>query len=157
MLVQKVDESDWLLGFTVGWIRALAARVARLDVVTLEQRSAALPDNVHVHSLGKERKVGRIRELIAFQRVVGSLTRQTDVIFSHMIPRYVWLAAPWATVRRVPQCLWYTHRQVDWDLRVAAKCCRWIVSASSDSFPLPNNNVHALEHGIDVARFNPGN
>ncbi len=156
MLVQKVDESDWLLGFSVGWIRALAARVNTVDVVTLEQRSASLPANVRVHSLGKERHAGRIREFVTFQRAISGLMRQADVIFGHLTPRYTWLAAPWAAFRHVPQCLWYTHRQTNWELKLAVRACRWIATAASNSFPMPGPKVHVLGHGIDAMRFTPG-
>ena len=156
MLVQKVDEADWLLGFNIGWIRALAARVNTVDVVTLEQRSALLPANVRVHTLGKERHAGRIREFITFQRTISALTRQANVIFGHLTPRYTWLAVPWAALRHVPQCLWYTHRQTDWELKLAVRACRWIATAAPNSFPLPGPKVHVLGHGIDATRFTPG-
>jgi|SRR5579859_297063 len=156
MLVQKVDESDWLVGFTVGWIRALAARVKSLDVVALEARAASLPANVRVHSLGKERGVGRVRELLAFERHLATLSRNADVIFGHLTPRYTWLAAPWAIIHRVPQCMWYTHRQIDLELRIAARCSRWIATAVPGSFPLSGPKVHVLGHGIDSERFAPG-
>ncbi len=156
MLVQKIDEADWLVGFTVGWIRALAAHVKSLDVVALEAQPTLLPANIHVHSLGKERRVGRIRELLAFERILSDLSRQADVIFGHLTPRYTWLAAPWAATHRVPQCLWYTHRQIDLELRLAARSARWIATAAPGSFPLPGPKVHVLGHGIDAQRFSPG-
>jgi hypothetical protein len=53
MIVQLIDEYDWLRGFIVPWVRALAERVEHLHVLTLEQREARLPDNVTVYSMGK--------------------------------------------------------------------------------------------------------
>ena len=53
MIVQLVDEREWLRGFTVDWIRALAARVERVEVLTLEQGQADLPDIIH--SVGDNR------------------------------------------------------------------------------------------------------
>lgn len=156
MLVQKVDEADWLVGFTVGWIRALAARVEAVDVVTLEQRSAALPENVHVYSLGKERGTTRPQQLLAFYRYISALSTHADVIFGHLTPRYTWLAAPFARLHRVPQCLWYTHRQVNMELRLALRAVRWVATAAPNSFPLPSPKVHVLGHGIDASRFVPG-
>ena len=59
MLVQQIDERDWLRAFIVEWVRALASHVERVDVITLEQGEAALPDNVFVQSMGKERGKNR--------------------------------------------------------------------------------------------------
>ena len=159
MFVQKVDENDWLLRFSVDWMRALAARVETLDVVALENRATAgsLPANVHVHSLGKERRVGRLAELIAFQRIVARVGRRADVYFGHLTPRYTWLAAPWATLYHVPQCLWYTHRQINRELQVALRCVRWVVTAAPNSFPLPGPKVHVMGHGIDSSFYSPAN
>ena len=103
MMVQRVDEDDALLGFTVMWIRALAARVERLYVLALETGEADLPDNVIVYSMGKERGNGNLRELLEFYRGLGKTIRDVDVVFSHMIPRYTWLAAPYAALFRKPQ------------------------------------------------------
>jgi len=152
---QKLDESDWLLGFTVAWLRALAVRVDHVDVVALEQRSAELPANVDVYSLGKEHGAGRLAEAIAFQRIVAGRARHTDVIFGHLTARYTWLAAPWAILNRVPQCLWYTHRQIDRDLRLALPIVRWVTTAAADSFPIASSKVHIMGHGIDALRYAP--
>ena len=54
-ITQKVDRADWLLGFTHGWLKALAGKVDRLTIICLEQGETELPSNVRVISLGKER------------------------------------------------------------------------------------------------------
>jgi glycosyltransferase involved in cell wall biosynthesis len=155
MLVQKVDERDWLLAFTLKWIRALAARVERLDVIALEQREAELPENVFVQSMGKERGYSRPRELWTFYRALGRVIGDVDVVFSHMTPRYTWLSAPWAALYRKPQMMWYTHRQIDWELRLALASCKYAVTAVPESFPLQSPKVLAFGHGIDTEFFRP--
>jgi len=156
MIVQLVDEREWLRAFTVGWIRALAAQVDHLDVLTLEMGQAVLPDNVTVWSMGKERGYNRARELWEFHRVMRQVIGRVDVVFSHMTPRYTWLAAPYAAVYRKPQMLWFTHRQVSLELRMALACARWVTTAASDSFPLASPKVHVMGHGIDPTLFAPG-
>ncbi len=145
MLVQKVDERDWLMSFALKWIRALAARVDRVDVIALERRQADLPANVFVQSMGKERGYGRPRELMTFYRTLGRIIRDVDVIFSHMTPRYVLTSAPYALLFGKPQVLWFTHRQASLELRLATAMCRYVVSAVPDSFG----------HGIDTAFYAP--
>jgi glycosyltransferase involved in cell wall biosynthesis len=153
MITQKVDSTDPLLAFTIDWIRALAARVDRIEVLCLEQHDAILPENVRVWSMGKERSVGRIQELRNFYRVLNSVIRETDVVFSHMVARYALLALPLARLYGKQIGLWYTHPRASWELRLTAPLLNWIATADLSSFPLHGRNIHALGHGIDTARF----
>jgi glycosyltransferase involved in cell wall biosynthesis len=155
MLVQKVDDHDWLMAFTVRWIRALAARVDHVHVITLEQREADLPPNVTVQSMGKERGYGRLRELIAFYRALGRVIRDVDVIFSHMTPRYTWLSAPYALMYSKPQMMWYAHRHVNVELRLALALCTYAVTSVPTAFPLPSEKLRVIGQGIDTAFFAP--
>lgn len=155
MMVQQVDERDWLRAFTLTWIRALAARVERLEVITLEQGQASLPDNVIVHSMGKEHGNGQARELIAFYRALGIVVSRVDALFCHMTPRYTWLAAPFAIPHRKPQVLWYTHQQDNLELRLATAVSKYVVTAVPDSFPIATPKLHPLGHGIDAEFYAP--
>ncbi|MBC6937457.1 MAG: glycosyltransferase [Chloroflexi bacterium] len=156
MIVQQVDESHWLRGFTVGWIRALAAQVAALDVLALEAAPTDLPDNVTVFSMGKERGKNRARELWNFQRGMLRFAPRADVIFSHMTPLYTILAAPYAALFGKKQVLWYTHRQVDTALRLADRLVWRVTTAVPDSYGIPSGKARALGHGIDTDFFAPG-
>lgn len=155
MLVQQIDERDWLRAFIVAWVRALAGQVEAVDVITLEQGEAALPANVTVWSLGKEAGKNRARELGRFHRGMLRLAPRADVIFSHMTPRYTLLAAPYAALFGKRQVLWYTHRHASWQLRLAHLLCWRVTTAMPDSFPIPSAKVRALGHGIDTEFFAP--
>jgi glycosyltransferase involved in cell wall biosynthesis len=156
MIVQLVDEREWLRAFTVDWIRALAAQVEQVDVLTLELGEARLPDNVRVRSMGKERGYSRPRELWAYYCALAAMVRDADVIFSHMTPRYTWLATPLAALTHTPQMLWFTHRQDSLELRLALRAARWITTATADSFPIVSPKVHVMGHGIAPHLFAPG-
>ncbi|HVO42002.1 MAG TPA: hypothetical protein VMT34_05240, partial [Aggregatilineales bacterium] len=155
MITQKVDPGDPLLAFAIGWIRALAARVDRLDVLCLEKQPAELPSNVQIWSMGKERQAGRLAELGTFYRVVNRVIRQTDVVFCHMVARYALLALPIVRLHRRRIGLWYTHPSAGVELRLTAPRLDWIATADSSSFPLHGANVHALGHGIDTTLYSP--
>lgn len=155
MIVQQLDESHWLRGFIVDWVRALAARVDHVIVLALEQGQANLPSNVTVMSMGKEKGYSRLRELVEFYRGVGRVIGQVDVIFSHMTPRYTWLAAPLAMLYRKPQMLWFIHPKPSLEIRAALASARWIVTATPANFPIPSPKVHALGHGLNTTRFSP--
>lgn len=155
MLTRRVDQADWLAGFTHTWIERLARQVDFVDVICLELGTHDLPKNVRVQSMGKEQGYGRLRELWEFRQAIKSIIRDVDVIFGHMIPRYTLVAAPWAIMHRIPIVQWYTHRQITVELRLVHALVKSIVTASPESFSLPSDKVIVLGHGIDMERFAP--
>jgi glycosyltransferase involved in cell wall biosynthesis len=155
MIVQQVDERNWLRGFIVGWIRELAKHFETLHVLTLEQGEASLPENVIVHSMGKEKGYSRPRELWEFYRGLAGSIGKVDVIFSHMTPRYTWLASPLAAIYGKPQMLWFTHPKASLETKTALRTARWIVTATETSFPIHSEKVHVMGHGIDTNFFSP--
>ena len=154
-ITQELDQNSDVLGITVPWVRALAARAALVHVLALSLGPADLPTNVTRWSMGKERGAGRWRQLAQFQRVLLSLLarRQVDAIFVHMVPRYAILAAPLARAFGVPIVLWYTHGGVSRDLRVAHQLVQRVVTASRESFRIASDKVVVTGHGIDTKAF----
>ncbi|GAB4479211.1 MAG: hypothetical protein Kow00124_24530 [Anaerolineae bacterium] len=155
MLTRQVDREATFFAFTHGWVAALARRVERLEVICQSAGAVDLPDNVSLHSLGKDAGISKGAQLRALQRLLGQLLRHTDVIFSHMIPRYALLAAPGALRFRVPMVQWYTLGHTNLELRLAHAIVRRVVTASRESFPLPSRKVTPIGHGIDFTRFTP--
>lgn len=157
VLTQSLDLDDPVLGFAHGWMEALAAHLDHLIVAPLRAGRNALPANAEVRSLGKEQGGGTIARLGAFRRVVGEACRQreVDAILAHMVPRYAVYAAPFAVPRRIPVFLWYTHKGVDWSLRMAEPIVRLAFTASAESFRLPSKKKRVTGHGIDTHQFSP--
>jgi glycosyltransferase involved in cell wall biosynthesis len=129
--------------------------VEALDVICLSKGAHDLPENVQLWSMGKERGKNRPRELWNFLRGLARFAPKADVIFGHMIPRYVLIAAPWAWLYRKPMVLWYTHRSVTLELRLAHALVRRVVTASPESYGLPGDKVQIIGHGIDMSAFKP--
>lgn len=155
MLTRLVDKEDSRVGFAHEWVRALAARVDHLDVVCQEVGAHDLPSNVEVASAGKERGASRVRQLLAFQRLIRPRIRHADIVFGHMIPRYTLVAAPAAIANRVPIVHWYTHGHVDVEMRLVHALARRVVTASPESFRLRSDKTVVVGHGIDFDRFSP--
>jgi glycosyltransferase involved in cell wall biosynthesis len=155
MLVQQMDERDWLRAFIVTWVRALAAKIERLDVITLEQGDFRVPENVTVYSMGKEAGKSRVRELWNFHRAMLRVTPKADVIFGHMTPLYNVVAAPYAALFGKRQVLWYAHRGVSLWLKLALGCCWRAVTSMPGSFPIESPKVRTLGQGIDTEFFAP--
>ena len=157
MITQKVDLGDDILGFTHTWVNKLAERVERLYVLALAVGRYSLRDNIELFSMGKERGNSRLERLVNFNRVVAGLVlrRNVDIVFIHMCPRYAILAAPFAKLVRVPMVMWFTHRSVNNELRVAHWLVDRVVTASKESFRLKSDKVIITGHGIDTDTFKP--
>jgi glycosyltransferase involved in cell wall biosynthesis len=151
----KVDSHDALVGHVVGWVRALASHLERIEVVCLAAGAATLPDNVRVHSLGKERDGRRLARWARFFQTVWRLREAVDAVFCQFSPQYVLAVAPLAKLRGWPIVLWYTHRHVGWQLRLATLLADCVVTASPESFQLSSSKLQVTGHGIDTEHFKP--
>jgi glycosyltransferase involved in cell wall biosynthesis len=151
----KVDAHDALVGYVVGWLQGLALHFEQIEVVCLAAGEASLPPNVQVHSLGKERGLGRVARALAFPKLVWDLRSKVDIVFCQFSPEYILAVAPLAKLKGWPMALWYTHRQVSVRLRLATALTDRILTASPESFRLESAKIRVIGHGIDVARFAP--
>lgn len=151
------DEDDPILGFSVEWLRTIASRVGHVDVITMRAGSHSLPDNVVVHSVGKELGYSEIRRAFQFYRILWNLLRARcyDACFAHMMPLFAAMAAPLLRSHSIPITLWYAHGSSSWLLRIAASISHHVVSPNEASYPLPGNKVHFVGHGIDTTTFAP--
>ncbi len=156
VLTQVLDRRDAVLGFFHGWCEAFARHVERLTVFAQRVGEVELPPHVQVRSLGKEGGAGRLAML---RRLQGGLValRRPDALFVHMVPRLALYAGPVAVARRLPVYLWYTHKGVDRNLRLAMPLVRKAFTASEESFRLRSAHGRRVVtgHGIDCERFAP--
>lgn len=154
----RTDADDHILGFTTGWINALAARYDWIDVVTMHRGRLAVADNVTVYSAGREQGYSRAHRLLRFYRLVtGLLLRHRySACFAHMTPLFAGLAGPLLTLRGVPTTLWYTHRQHTRELVAGTRFSRRVVSAVESSFPVETAKLRPIGHGIETDFFVPG-
>jgi glycosyltransferase involved in cell wall biosynthesis len=151
-VTQLVDPRDPALGFTVGWIRALAARADGVTVIANEVRHTDLGPGIDVVSLGKERGAGKVARGLAFGRAVLLATRRRPaMLLAHMCPDYLTLAAPVAKLRRVPTILWFAHPSVTWHLAVAERLADGIVTSLPGAYPRESPKVRVIGQAIDTA------
>lgn len=153
ILTQKVDKNDPILGFFHRWIMEFAKHCDQVTVICLQKGEYHLPENVKVLSLGKETGVSKLKYLWNLYRYLWQERQNYDRVFVHMNPEYVVWAGGWWRLTGKPIALWYTHRQVNLKLRVAAKLAQIIFTASDKSFCLPSSKVLVVGHGIEVEDF----
>jgi glycosyltransferase involved in cell wall biosynthesis len=153
ILTQKVDQNDDLLGFFHKWIEKFSLYFETVIVVCLEKGSYNLPKNIKVFSLGKERKVSKIKILLNFYKYIWCLRNDYDAVFVHMNPEYVVSGGCLWRLFRKKITLWYTHRLVDLKLKISEKLATNIITVSPEGFGLASNKIKIFGHGIDVEKF----
>jgi glycosyltransferase involved in cell wall biosynthesis len=170
---QKVDMNDADLGFFHSWLREFAQHVEKLTVICLYKGEYDLPDNVKVHSLGKEvsreaqisqyqgaKRLNillRFKYIINFYKYIYQERKNYDKVFVHMNSEYVVLGGVFWKIWKKKISLWYVHRAIPWQLRIAEKFVDNIFTASKESFQLKSNKVKVVGHGIDIdqLKINP--
>jgi glycosyltransferase involved in cell wall biosynthesis len=131
-------------------------RFDSLEVICLREGAHALPENVHVHSLGKERGGGgTLRYALRFYRLVWKLRRSYDAVFVHMNPEYALLAGDiWMwTGKKVG--LWYNHEVGSFALRMVAPFVSFLFHTSPYAYTARYTKARRMPAGIDTTLFAP--
>lgn len=154
-VTQTVDASDPLLGFVVGWIRALASRAD--DLVVIANRVGSVPHDLpaQVLSLGKEKGAGRLLRGVRYQRcLMQTMSRfRTDALVAHMCPIYLTLAAPVCKLFRVPLVLWFAHPRDSVSLAIADRLADRVLTSLPLAYPRPSRKLNVIGQGIDIKGF----
>ncbi|MGE5215443.1 MAG: glycosyltransferase family 4 protein [Chloroflexota bacterium] len=151
------DIDDPILGFTTHWIRALARRVERVQVITMRAGRLELPNNVGVDSVGKEKGYSEARRVAEFYRILTRVLReqQPDMCFSHMMPLFTVLGAPLLKLRKIPIITWYAHPHASWALKAAHRLSNRMVASVTAAYPYKKDKLVPIGHGIDTQLFCP--
>ncbi len=150
---QVVDKNHPILGFFHGWITEFSKNFEEVHVICLFEGAHSLPENVHVHSLGKEDGENRIKYIWRFYKYFWQLRQEYDVVFVHMNQVYVIMGGIFWRIWHKKIGLWYMHRSVAGGLWLAEKLTNKIFTASKESFRLPSNKVIITGHGVDTQNF----
>ena len=150
---QVVDSQDPILGFFHRWIEEFAKHCEEVRVICLRAGTHSLPENVFIHSLGKEKGGGRLLYIWHFYKYAWSLRKKYDTVFVHMNPEYVVLMGlPWRLLGKKIS-LWYSHKSVTLWLRIATLLAQQIFSTTSHAMRIKSRKVSFVGHGIDLTRF----
>lgn len=152
-ITQKIDAGDDLLGVYHEWVRRFAPSFEKIHVVALSVGDYALPQNVSVHSLGKEISRSRVQYIARFFKYIWQFRNEYDAVFVHMNTEYVllgwWL---WRILgKRV--VLWFAHYRPDWKLRFSEKVVDVIVTSVPEACNIPSKKVAAIGQAIDTDVF----
>jgi glycosyltransferase involved in cell wall biosynthesis len=151
------DADDPILGFTTKWIRALAERLEFIHVITMRAGRFDLPNNVQVHSVGKEKGYSEPRRACEFYRILTRVLREDriDACFSHMMPLFTVMAGPALNWSRIPIVTWYAHAQVTWILKLAHYFSTHMVASLRSAYRYKADKLIVTGQGIDTTLFSP--
>lgn len=152
---QAIDKDDSNLGFFHRWVEEFAEHCERVTVICLREGEHLLPSNVHVFSLGKEAGASRFIRVRRFYSYIQELKNDYDAVFVHMNPEYVVLGGYFWHRWGKKITLWYTHKSVDFKLRLAMRFVDEVFTASNESFRIRSPKVNVIGHGIDTESFKP--
>jgi len=156
MITRKVDRDDAQAGFTYGWVKKIAQNVEKLKVICLEKGNLkGLPDNLEVFSMGKEKGKNRLKEFIRFQIGAFKFIFKVDKVFCHMNPEYTILIFPYAKIFRKRIVSWYSHKAINWKVKIMHFLADRIVTPTKDSFGIESKKKIVVGHGIDTDLFKP--
>ncbi|HEY4527335.1 MAG TPA: glycosyltransferase [Candidatus Paceibacterota bacterium] len=150
IVTQAVDTADPVLGFFHRWIQELATRFERIHVVCLFEGTHALPSNVSVHSLGKERGVSRVAYVMRFLRYAWSLRHEYDAVFVHMNQEYVLLGGLLWKLLGKNVYLWRNHYAGDFLTDLAVMLASTVFCTSKSSYTAKFAKTKVMPVGVDI-------
>lgn len=155
LMTQVIDQKHPILGFFHRWIEEFACCCNHVTVIGQSVGQHALPENVTVHSLGKEQDAPLWRQMVTFWRLCIAERNNYNVVLVHMTPVWIVLGWPVWVLLGKKSFLWYEVRRGGWILRVACLLSRKIFSATDKGLPWLSRKQHIIGHGIDTALFKP--
>lgn len=155
IVTQIVDKNDPVLGFMHHWLEVFATRFEHIHVICLKAGEYQLPENVRVHSLGKEKGGNRFIYAFRFLKYVYSLHKEYDAVLVHMNPEYIALAGDFWHLTKKRITLWYNHEVGSFWLRLAQPFVHTIFHTSPYAYPARYKNAKQMSAGIDTTLFAP--
>lgn len=153
IVTQVVDAKDPYLSFFASWLREFSKLFSHIHVVCLKEGEHALPDNVSVHSLGKERHASRVRYIWRFFRYAWRFRREYDAVLVHMNQEYVLLAGWMWKLLGKPLYMWRNHYAGDMLTDIAASLCTKVFCTSKYSYTAKYKKTTLMPIGVDTALF----
>lgn len=148
-ITQKLKDQD---SFGVLWIRELIRQGFDVTVVCLEGSPESF--EFPVHTLGKEKGVGKFGSTARFEKLIATL--EYDRVFVHMAPIWYTLGFWLWAAKRTPTYLWYTHYKMQLGVRLFGWFGTRFFCATPQSLPQYDGSPKKIVtgHGIDL-RFWP--
>lgn len=156
IVTQTINEKDPTLGFFTRWVEEFSKQVELVQVIALGVGEYSLPQNVAVHTLGKEK--GRQNPFfysIRFLQLVWKLRGTYDTVFVHQNQEYILLAGLFWKLFGKKIYLWRNHYAGSWKTDVAASFCTTVFCTSAHSYTAKYKKTVFMPVGVDTKEFYP--
>lgn len=153
ILTQKIDSEDPVLGFFHEWVWRLSERCEKVTVICLQKGTMALPENVRVLSLGKERKVSRLSYLFNFYKYLWQERKNYETVFVHMNQEYILLAGWLWRLLNKNLFLWRNHREGNLLTKASIFLANTVFCTSKYSYTAQFGKTRIMPAGIDTDYF----
>ena len=150
---QAVDQDDRALGFFHRWLEEFAKTFDAIEVICLKEGRHVLPQNVRVHSLGKEGGRSRLKYVWRFFYLIWTLRDEYDVVFVHMNQEYVLMGGIiWRLLgKRV--VMWRNHKKGNMLTDIACMLATDVCYTSPESYVSTKSRSLQMPIGIDTEQF----
>ena len=155
IVTQKVDSDDDVLGFFHKWLEVFSISFENITVICLGKGKVALPENVNVLSLGKEKKASRFAYIFNFYTYIWQERKKYDVVLVHMNKEYVLLGSLLWQLLGKKVFFWYNHTYGTFSARLAGILADRIFYTSSYSFFSGSRKAIQMPVGVDMEQFKP--
>jgi len=156
IVTQRIDKDDENLGAFYYWFERLAKECDEMVIIASFVGKTDLPGHVHIHSLGKEKNVGKFKRLKTFFELFSYHYAKSDAVFFHQIPEFVIAASPFLFALKKRSVLWYAHKSVTLRLKLAERLVDFVATSSPEGFRLPSKKVIYTGQAINTDVFIPG-
>lgn len=143
------------MGFFHGWLTELSKRFESIEVICLREGHHALPQNVRVHSLGKESGESRFKYITRFYTHIWNTAGSYDRVFVHMNPHYVLLGGFYWRARNIPIFFWRNHAKMNLMTRIAAYFSKNVFYTSPYACTSVFKHAIQMPVGVDATVFVP--
>jgi glycosyltransferase involved in cell wall biosynthesis len=149
----EMNENSKVLAFCIDWVNAISKYFDKIFVITLRKGKFIVNSNVEVFSLDSD-KVNRFNQINRLYKILFILHKNYKIngYFVHMAHKFVPLIYPFAKYYNKKVVLWYAHKSIPFDLKVAVRLSDKIFSVSPKSMRLNFDKVEYIGHGIDTEK-----
>ena len=154
-----IDESDTSLGFAINWIETIAENYDQVDVVSL--RKTSNPNfSKSINIYGANKNNNKFNKYLYLYKKVKDLCKENkyERCFSHMSPISIFICGYLLKKNKIKTTLWFTHPGPKFGIKklilfVSFLISEYVVTASSNSFPIKSEKVNVIGHAIDLFNF----
>lgn len=161
---QAIDLDDPVLGFFCHWVEEISKHSESVVVICLKEGRHNFPENVTIHSLGKEalkpktyhlKPVAKLQYVIRFYRLMWKLRKEYDAVFVHMNQEYVLLGGKLWGLWGKRVVLWRNHKKGSFLTRLAGRYSHTVCYTSESAYVASFKNAVRMPIGIDTDFFKP--